>query len=80
MVTEGGGGSIACGRFSFVHGLKAGQGMIDLEKNWVIQSMWRLEVSFSVNASNYSVGPGGLAPLPVTITKQDYYMKSRGYL
>ena len=28
MVTEGGGGSIACGRFSFVHGLKAGDDRI----------------------------------------------------
>ena len=28
MVSEGGGGSIACGRFSFVHGLKAGDDRI----------------------------------------------------
>jgi len=75
MVTEGGGGSIACGRFSFVHGLKAGDDRIG--KKWVIQSMWILQVSFSVK---HQTIPLGLAPLPVTITKQDYYMISGGYL
>lgn len=56
MVTEGGGGSIACGRFSFVHGLKAGDDRIGKKMGDPIN----VDTSGLIfcEASNYSVGPG----------------------